>query len=80
MNRRYGTSNDHLFRRSPDQPSKKEAIAAAAARAALFASGHVDEDGCDCNACRAGAHHTCVLVGVDDHDECEICGTPRRST
>lgn len=64
---RYGVSNDHLFKRNAARPSKAEATAAAA-RAAQYASADVDESD------SAEAHHTCVLVGVDDHDECEICG------
>lgn len=40
--------------------------------------GHNDEDErCDCSECRderAEASHTCIYVGVDDHDECEVCG------
>lgn len=37
MNRRYGTSNDHLFkRRNPGQPSRDEAIAAAEDRARAY--------------------------------------------
>lgn len=32
MNRRYGTSNDHLFKRNTDRIGKAEAMAAAEAR------------------------------------------------
>lgn len=35
-----------------------------------------DEHGCVECECRE-APHTCIFVGVDDHDECEICGKVR---
>lgn len=36
---------------------------------------HSDKCDCiDCREMRADEHHICIFVGVDDHDECEVCG------
>jgi len=54
MNRRTEPATTTVQPKAPGPVSKKEAIAAAAARAELFDRVTLD----------AEAHHTCVLVGV----------------